>query len=344
MHQIHMTHEAFGKKFVIRAAIDADAAEAQQLFVIVYHGKYTLDFGKDKEVLRSQILKPESYLWLVCEDLSSKKVVGAMMFALDSKNRLGKAAGAVVLPDYRKYGIASRMLKLGIRHLTEEVSLIDVIYGTTRTISEGPFRMTSDAGFQPTGIFPNAVQVESSEHLSLDVYLTDAALERRRKKPFLFAPFFDIYEISRKQIGLDAATLVTEREPLSLSPKRFPLTIHQNSEEAAEKFRHFSEQNRMANSFFPFHLPHWILSTEDGGTDVFVWYEHHGKQASILGYRTDRVNIHDLLDSVAVNHFDRQAQPTSSFWWMLTITCFQTGSLYCSLYPLRVFSSLATCQ
>lgn len=42
------------------------------------------------------------------------------------------------------------------------------------------------------------------------------------------------------------------------------------------------------------------MSTEDGGTDVFIWYGGVGQQASILGYRSDRVNKHDLLDSVAI--------------------------------------------
>jgi hypothetical protein len=93
--------------------------------------------------------------------------------------------------------------------------------------------------------------------------------------------------------------VITQRESLELSQKKIFLVINQNREEAIAKFKLFSEQNRISNSFFPFHLPHWILSTEDGGTDVFVWYEPHGKQASIVGYRTDRVNVHDLLDSVA---------------------------------------------
>jgi hypothetical protein len=298
-HPLLEKHEAYGANFTLRAARVGDAKAAQKLFEIVYQGRYTLDFGKDPEVLRAQIARPASYLWLVAETVKPRKLVGAMMFALDERNRLGKAAGAVVLPDFRKYGIASSMLKLGIRYLTEERKLIDVIYGTTRTISEGPFRMTAEAGFVPTGIFPNAVQVEASEHLSLDVFLTENAFARRRKTPYVFGPFLEFYEVARKQIGLEPAAHVTEREPLALSPRRLTLELSRDEGDSVERFRRFSEEGRLSNPFFPFHLPHWRLFTADGGTDVFVWYEHHGKQASILGYRTDLVHTQDLLDAVA---------------------------------------------
>lgn len=289
-----------GRRLLIREAHAADAAAIQALFNAIYKGKYPLEFGTDVEVLKRELADPETHLWLVARDESKNRLVGAMMFAIGARHRMGKAGGGVVHPEYRKFGLASTMLKKGVRWLTETAKLVDVLYGTSRTVSEAPSRMVAEAGFHKMGFFPNAVQIEVLEHLNLDVYLTKRALEQRRQKPYLFAPFEDIYRIARRQLKLERAEIVTQREPLKLSSRKMPFAVIQDEKKAAEKFRLYSEQKRISNSFFPFHSPNWLLSAEDGGSDVFVWYGGVGKQASILGFRTDQVHVHDLLDSVAV--------------------------------------------
>jgi hypothetical protein len=288
------------KTFLMREARIADALKVQALFNTIYGGKYPLEFGSNVEILKGEIADTKHYLWIVTEDAANNELIGAMMFAIDLTNRMAKAGGGVVTPEYRKFGLASTMLKKGVHYLTETVKEVDVLYGTSRTVSEGPSRMVAEADFKKMGFFPNAVQIEDVEHLNLDVYLTQRALDQRRQKPYLFAPFYDIHKIARKQIGLERAYLVTEREPLKLSGKKLRFEVIQNEKTVIDKFRVFSEQKRISNSFFPFHSPNWLLSSEDGGSDVFIWYGGVGKQASILGFRTDHVNIHDMLDSVAI--------------------------------------------
>jgi hypothetical protein len=148
-----------------------------------------------------------------------------MMFAIDEKNRMAKAGGGVVLPEHRKSGLASTMLKLGVHYLTETAKTVDVLYGTSRTVSEGPSRLVADAGFRKLGLFPNAVQIEQMEHLNLDVYLTRRAMKLRRTKPFLLAPFHEIHGIARRQLGLERAYLVPERVSLKLSGKKIPFEV-----------------------------------------------------------------------------------------------------------------------
>jgi hypothetical protein len=226
-------------------------------------------------------------------------LAAAVMFRFDPQNRLGKAAGGVVLPEYRHYGLGATLVRRGVQFLTSEKDLVDVIYGTTRTVTQGPSKMVAGVGFKEMGIFPNAVHIEEFEHLNLDVFFTEKALLARRKKPFLFRPFYEIYAVARKQLNLEAAHQITERESLQLCSPRIPFKLHKNEKIATEKFKLYSEQKRLSNSFFPFHLPNWILASEDGGTEVFIWYGGIGKQSSILGYRTDRVNAHEVLDAVA---------------------------------------------
>jgi hypothetical protein len=291
--------EFSGKKILLRDARLTDASAIRELFERIYKGKYPLEFGTNIDVLKTEIGDPEHHLWLVAADEKERVLAGAMLFIFDPKNRMAKAGGGVVLPDYRHYGLGSTMLKKGVRYMTKGADLVDVIYGTSRTVSEGPSKMVAEAGFHKMGFFPNAVQIEELEHLNLDVYLTQKALKSRRQGPYLYAPFYDIYSIARRQLGLDRGHLVTERGPLTLSKNKIVLNVVKDSKKTVDLFRTYKEQRRITNSFFPFHEPNWLLSSEDGGTDVFIWYGGVGKQASILGFRTDRVDIHDLLDAVA---------------------------------------------
>lgn len=300
MERIQERRKIHGKSFLIREARVADAPAIQALFNSIYKGKYPLDFGTNVAVLKAEIAAPDRYLWLVTEDVRGRRLVGAMTFAVDLKNRMSKAGGGVVLPEHRKSGLASRMLKLGVRYLTEKAKTVDVLYATSRTVSEGPSRLAAEAGFRKLGFFPNAVQIEELEHLNLDVYLTKRALALRRQKPFLLAPFFEIHAIARRQLGLERAYLVPERVSLKLSGKKIPFEMIQDEKKVVEKFRLLREQKRIFNSFFPFHAPNMLLSSEDHGSDVFVWYGGVGKTAYLLGLRTDLVNQHDLLDSAAL--------------------------------------------
>jgi len=288
-----------GRRILFREARVADAPAIRELFQKIYKGKYPLEFGTNVERMKAEIADPERHLWLVAADEKDKRLAGAMLFICDPKNRMAKAGGGVVLPEYRHYGLGSTMLKKGVRYLTKGADLVDVIYGTSRTVSEGPSKMVAEAGFHKMGFFPNAVQIEELEHLNLDVYLTPKALKSRREGPYLYPPFYDIYKIARRQLGLDRGHLVTERGPLTLSKKKIVLNVVKDSRKTVELFRAYKEQRRISNSFFPFHEPNWLLASEDGGTEVFIWYGGVGKQASILGFRTDRIDSHDLLDAVA---------------------------------------------
>jgi hypothetical protein len=301
MERIRETRRIKGRRIVLREARVSDAAAIRDLFERIYKGKYPLDFGTNVDVLKAEIADPEHAMWLVCQDAAKRRLVGAILFLCDPFNRMCKVGGGVVLPDYRHYGLGTRMLRRGLRFMTREARLADVIYGTSRTVSEGPSKMVAEAGFHKMGIFPNAVQIEELEHLNLDVYLTEKALKLRRRTPYLYAPFASIYDIARRQLRLEKAHVVTERDPLKLSKKKIALKYDADPKRALALFRRCEEQWRISNSFFPFHTPNAVLRSEDGGADVFLWNGGVGKQTMILGFRSDYASLHDLLDSVALS-------------------------------------------
>ncbi len=294
--------EAFSAReysLILREATPADVIPIQDLYRLVYGGKYPAEHAINPAFLDSQIRDRQHYLWLIAKTPGSDKIIGTIVFNFDSENRLGKAAGVAVAPGFRGRGIAGQLLKRGVKHLTEEHGLVDVVYATTRTVNEAPVRVVSEMGFRPMGIFPNAVRVEDLEHLTLDVLLTPVGLRSRRKKPYLFPAFQEVYQLARKNLSLERPYVVTERAPLKLSRQKTTFQVVADEVEARKRFHQLSMEKRVSNSFFPFHKPTHILATDDGGTEVFVWFAGVANQTAIVGYRTDRVNVHDLLDSVA---------------------------------------------
>lgn len=285
-----------GNHLRVEEATLADIEGIQRIFQIVYNGNYPFDFGANHEALAAEITDPARYIWLVARN-DTQGIVAAMMFSSNARHRMGKAGGAVVLPEYRKLGVAKELLKAGVEHL--KAHGVEVIYGTTRSVSAGPTRLVAEVGFKTTGFLPNSLQVEDAEHLNLEVYLTEAALKTRRRKPYLFSPLSALYKVIQSQLHLESAVDVRERAPLILSRQHSPMHLIADAAEAKRRLTQYVSQSRISNHFFPFHEPNWILETEDGGTEFFVYYGGAGRQASIIGYRSDRSDLHNLLDSVA---------------------------------------------
>jgi hypothetical protein len=82
-----------------------------QLYNEVYSGKYTLPEATVAEETAKKI-KDSNYLWII--STHHKKIVGSVIFALESVNRLGKVYAAVVLREYQGKNIMQYMSPLKI--------------------------------------------------------------------------------------------------------------------------------------------------------------------------------------------------------------------------------------
>lgn len=278
------------------ATID-DTAGIHLLYHKVYQGRYGYDYATNPQALASVINSSQGHLLLVAEQDS--QILGCVLFEYCERTRMGKASGIVVDPDVRSQGVGSHLLQMGVNHLTQKLETVDVIYACSRTISEAPSKMLESSGFHRMGLFPNAVHVKHMEHLNLDVLLTDKAFSKRRKRPFIFAPYHEVYEIAQRTLGLEDAHIVTEFSQRALTPNPFEFRHIEDTKYARDRFSELSEQNKLANSFFPFHEPNLVLATPDGSSEIFARVIPMHKQAEIMGYRTDQTNLHDLFDSAA---------------------------------------------
>ncbi len=295
--RIAVEHRVDDKLFLLREAQPQEANLIKGMFDFVYNGKYP---ESDLQDLDNEIADQEHHLCMVAEARPEGRIVGCVVVKLDLANRIGKGGRALVLPEYRKCGLAGAMLRLQVEYLCDQARVLDLVYGTSRTISPGPMRMAAEGGMTQFGLFPNAIQIETMEHLNLDVHLSPDAIARRRTRPAILPAFKRIYELGMHQLGVQESPNVVQIPPLPPSRRFLPLPLwNDDAADIAARYARYTEEERIAQSFFPFHAPNAILASEDGGTEVFVWHEGSGKRAAIVGYRSDRKNVHEILRAVA---------------------------------------------
>ncbi|WP_338849150.1 GNAT family N-acetyltransferase [Massilia sp. W12] len=295
--RISVEHRYEDKVFTLREARIAEAGLIKGMFDFVYNGKYP---DEELDALAAEICDQQHNLCVVAVSQPEGRIVGCIMIKIDPQHRIGKGGRGLVLPEYRRCGLAGATLKLAIDFLCHEAKCVDLVYGASRTVSPGPMRMAAEGGMVQFGLFPNAVQIESMEHLNLDVYLNPDSIARRRARPAIIPAFKRIYELGMHQLGVQEDANLVQLPPLPPARRNLPLPIwNDNPQDVIARFSRYSEEDRIALSFFPFHDPNAILATDDGGTEVFIWYEGSGKRAAIVGYRSDRKNVQEILLSAA---------------------------------------------
>jgi len=272
----------------------SDAGPVKLLFDLIYGGKYP---DSELEHLAEELLDRSRNLCIVTEFEHS--IVGCVMIKMDHKQRIGKCGRGLLLPEFRRIGLAQTMLRQAINHLCLDTCQLDLVYGTSRTVNPGPANMSAAAGMMQMGLFPNAVQIDSMEHLNLEVYFSPGSLAKRRSNPSILVEFKNIFDLAMESIGInECASLVPFASPMESKCNR-ALIINRNQEEVARRYQWGVENELFAIPFYPFQLPNMLLVAEDVGEEVFVWYDDRGKRAAITGYRSDCRDVGGLFRAVA---------------------------------------------
>ena len=129
-----------------------DIEELLNLYTMIYGRNYPVAFGSDPELTASAI-ESDDYQWLIMRDETNGLIVGSIVFELDRLNKVGKAAGLVVHPEYQGAGIASQLAAYGDRLIAPH-GFLNSIYTTTRTQNIGVQLIFLREGYLPLGIFP----------------------------------------------------------------------------------------------------------------------------------------------------------------------------------------------
>ena len=284
---------------IIRLAKVQDMRRIQMLYAEIYGGSYSVPIVTDKDKMRSAI-EHDEYYWLVAE--CQGRVVGSLVYALDLLYRNSKAFGAVVSQEFRKHNLAFMMMKLVLDDITANKDLVDLVYATTRTANHAPQRLTESLGFIKLGIFPNTHKVQDNETHCLTAYLTEGALQRRRKNPRIIPEVEAFYEIVRRQIKLEPAQIKDAQGAYSDHKQKIPLLNFEAI--TAPEFVKNRYKKTKHTSFFehivmPFHEPNLLLITPDQGTEVYLTYSQKDKYSVVVGGVTNEKSFAVVLESIA---------------------------------------------
>jgi len=283
----------------IRLARPADMRRIQMLYTEVYGGNYGISLITDKERMRRAIENDDHY-WMVAE--CEGRVIGSLVYALDIQDRIAKAFGAVVSKEYRKLDLAYTMMKLVLDDITHTQKLMEVVYATTRTANYAPQKLTESLGFIKLGIFPNTHKVSENETHCLTAYFTEEALKRREARPNLIKEILPFYELVRKQIKLEEAS-VTEVKSLYQENRQavppLPMETITAPSFIKDRFKHLKSNSFFEHSYMPFHEPNLLFITPDQSTEVYLNYNQKDKYSVVVGGVTKEKSATVVLESIA---------------------------------------------
>ena len=273
-----------GRAVTMRRATAGDAEVIFQLYQSVYDGTYTLPVVNLRDERMRALEDPDTW-WLV-DETAEGRIVGSVIFTVDSAIRCGKVFAAVTHPEFRRGDVMYKTIGAGVDELLHRHRLVDVIYATTRTKSIGPSGLLRKLGFISLGIFPNVHRLAEYETHGLMAIFHSQAFATRARLPKLIPEVSGFYEIIRRGFGL---------EPAEIAPvaDRLKLYVVKGSQ-AAEVYRHERAEGQLLLHFFPFHEPNVLMSTENGAIRAFLNREGKDGHGVVVGLKIDRESVAHL--------------------------------------------------
>ncbi|MCX4744376.1 GNAT family N-acetyltransferase [Kitasatospora sp. NBC_01287] len=254
------------------------------LYREVYGSGYALPIGTDPAVMAREIAAPDT-TWLAAREPGGGRIVGTIIGTLDARERLGKLQGLVVHPDARGTGLAHQ----AVRQLSEALlggdRAADSVYATARTNSTAPQRVCLSAGFRALGIFPNLRKAEQHETMVLLAKHRPGVLEGRLPVDRVPAGLADLVLALHEAVGLPGQPLpVVDHEPL---PARRAAADGAELELiGAPRFvlRRIAETlPDPEQRFYPFHTPDTMLTSADGGYEVYAQLNPSDGYCALIG-------------------------------------------------------------
>lgn len=315
-----------GEKLILRSAVEADMNDLKRLYFEVYGGKYTLPEVTDRDKMK-WVLNDPNYLWLLACD--GARLVGAVIFIVNRKQRVGKSLAGVVIPSFEGKHVMLTLMSRGLHYIMEEKNWCDIQYAVVRTVSVAPLKMLSKLGFVGLGIFPNVRRIKGYETHGLAALFKPKALAARKRTPVLISAVEQIFKITSaalklgkaevedgssltKRIGIELGKIGKMRKSSSRKGVGKPDKIFEDrtsksteieflierSKDVEWEYYHLRDTGALLTEFFPFHYPNVKLYTRDHTTEVFLNFQEIDGHADLLGIKTNRKDIAYLLRKV----------------------------------------------
>jgi len=264
---------------VVAPASLQDVDELLHLYFMVYGNTYPIALGTDRQVM-SSVISGGNDLWLIAKDAKRNCIVGSAVVEIDHAEKIGKLAAVVSHPDYRRCGIAKRLVKTATEQALSGTTPMNSIYTTTRTVSLGPQLMCIDSGYIPLGIFPNAHKLKQYETVTLMTRFRPGVLNRRVLVESVSAKIAPLWNIMNGQIG---STHIPETRPPERSETPGPaleFEIIEAQEFVRRRFREYCKTPH--EHFYPFHSPNVLFASTDGAVEIFAYLSRPDRYCTLV--------------------------------------------------------------
>lgn len=285
----------------LRRATEDDIFKIAQVYYEVYQGSYPDPLMSHMGILKTFIQNPHNY-WIIAE--AGPKMVGSVVFEYDPVHKIAKAFGAAICPHYQGHRIAQEMMKYSIHFMNEDTNHnVGLCYAVTRTVHTSAQILTQKLGFKKLGIFPNVHKTITYETHCLAAYFEKDTLAKRHTNFKLHPKVIPLFELARKEIGLELlqeATIPEEIQKREIVP--FELEVINASKFVKERFKKIKEKGHIDNSFYPFHQPNCIITSPDQSVEVFLYINESDRHCVIIGVSIDHDKTHcyfNLIEQVS---------------------------------------------
>lgn len=333
-----------GEELLVRHADDKEMDDLKKLYFDVYGGRYTLPEVTNRDKMK-WVLNDPNYLWLVACD--KEQLVGAVIFVVDRKHRVGKSLAGVIRPQYEGKHIMLSLMRKGLNHLMDEKKLCDLQYAVVRTVSVAPQKMLTRLGFVGLGIFPNVRRIRGYETHGLAALFKPVSLAARKRTPVLIPPVEQIFKVTSSMLRLGKAKIKNKIAKSSLKDVQKNVKgndlssevefLIERSKELEWEYYRLRDTGKLNAEFFPFHYPNVKLYTRDQKTEVFLNFQEIDGHADLLGIKTDRWDLANLLcrvgdyaESLGVKYLEMLV---SAYDPELQWSAYKANFLPCAYFP-----------
>ena len=298
----------------LRLATPDDANGIAMLYQVIYSGHYTNPLMRDTAILQEFLRNPTN-VWIIAEvkpgpnqasrgwnSSTGGFIIGSVVYETDVAQRLARAFGAAVLPEFRGQQILEKAMLHAQEHLTSKMGLVDVIYGTTRTSTPAPQIVTEHLGYKKLGIFPNVHKTDVYETHCLTAYFTTEALWARFIDFRMHPAIINLFEIVRTECTLPRLNPATEEDlQLDEFKEKLPLELIQAQQFAQFRFNHLRDMGALQAHFYPFHSPNIVICSPCQTVEIFLFKEKADNHCTIMGIKKPREHDFTIILEQCVN-------------------------------------------
>lgn len=332
-------------EFSYRAVSPDDAFDVLRVYQKDYQSPMTDALFAHYATIAEEIARDGS-IWFALD--YAGKLEGFAWILIDRTQKLCKVNHLFVnpkLPGGRDVAVEG-LLRFTLQRLAATESELEVLYTTMRPLAYQK-DLIRKLGFRILGIFPNGKEVDNSVVNSLTAYFFPNVLEQKRQTNLtLHAQLRPLYEITRKECGLQTLPIAAETEqlgnddrPFADTPSSLPsLELIVAPEFVARRFSLLQKRQFLSINFYPFHEPNALITDPDQSLEIFIKIFPERSMATLVGERieiaVDPVRLYkkvaDILKATNISYIEviNDAGDVTG-----TDAIIQAGYLPCAYFP-----------